>query len=103
MFNKMFFNIGKSIKILATFLFVLEIFSGIIGGILMIFNAEYFWILISGILTILLSPVIAFASICLIYGFGEVICPLCHNVLDCGDKIGLQNCSHCGCPIKVLK
>ena len=99
----MFNNIGKKIKSLATIIFYIELVSGIIGGAIMIFSAEYFWMLISGIFTILLSPAIAFTTVCMIYGFGEVICPLCHNVLDCGDKMRRQNCSKCGCPIKVIK
>ena len=77
MFNKMFFNIGKSIKALAVIIFFIEIISGIFGGLVMIFNAEYFWMLLGGIATILFSPVIAFASVCLIYGFGELVDQVC--------------------------
>lgn len=43
------------------------------------------------------------ATIVKINKFGEAICPLCNTVIECGDKLGIQKCSHCGCPIQVVK
>lgn len=77
--DDLYADIGKKIKNWAKGLFVLEMIASVIGGIAMIISGEDELIL-SGVLTLILGPIVAFISTWLLYGLGELIDKTNENV-----------------------
>lgn len=71
----MYTNIGKKIKGLAIALFILETIGAFITGfILMLLDED---LILSGFLTIVITPLAAWIGSWLLYGFGELIDKIC--------------------------
>ena len=71
----MFNNISGQIKGLAKVLFWLEVIAAVITGIALMAIDED--LILFGLLALILGPVVAWVSSCLLYGFGEIIDKLC--------------------------
>lgn len=71
MFN--YDNIGDKIKSLAKFAFIVEAVASIVTGIVLLFTSEYTELVLVGLLTIILGPILAWISSWLLYGIGQLI------------------------------
>ena len=71
----MYDNIGGKIKGLAKAVFIVEAIAAVITGIALMAIDED--LILFGILTLILGPVIAWVSSWLLYGFGELIDRVC--------------------------
>ena len=71
----MYDNIGKKIKALAKWTFIVEAIAAAIAGIALMFTDEE--LIIFGLLALLLGPVVAWVSSWLLYGFGELVDKVC--------------------------
>lgn len=69
----MYKNIGKKIKGLATGFFIVEALASVIGSIVILADAYYDTEIVTGVLLLILGPVVAWVSSWLLYGFGELI------------------------------
>ena len=69
----MFKNIGGKIKVLALVVFIAEAAVLAISGIAIMADAHYDDEMMTGLLTLVLGPVVAWVSSWLLYGFGELI------------------------------
>ena len=73
----MFKNIGKNIKKLARIYFWISTILVIVLGIVLIVVGANMWeggpIIALGVVTILVAPILAWLSTCLLYGFGELV------------------------------
>lgn len=65
-------DIGNEIKNWAKWIFIVELIAAVIGAIVMLISGEDELIL-GGILTLILGPIVAFVSTWILYGFGELI------------------------------
>ena len=71
----MYDNIGKKIKSLAKWTFIVEAIAAIITGISLLVADED--LILAGLLTFFCGPIVAWVSSWLLYGFGEIIDKLC--------------------------
>ena len=69
----MFDNIGKKLKGLAKWTFIVEAIAAIIGGIIVIVEEDE----VIGLLLLFLGPVIAWISSWVLYAFGELVDKAC--------------------------
>ena len=67
----MYADIGKKIKGLAKWTFIVEAIGAVVGGISLMVIDEY--LIIYGILIMLLGPFAAWASSWVLFGFGEIV------------------------------
>ncbi len=67
----MYDNIGEKIKGLAKAVFIIEAIAAVIAGIALVAIDED--LILFGVLTLILGPVVAWVSSWLLYGFGELI------------------------------
>ena len=72
MFDNLYKNIGEKIKGWAKWVFIVGAISSIIGAIGMLFSAEDGWMLIVGVLTLVVGPLVAWVSSWLLYAFGQI-------------------------------
>ena len=71
MFDKLFSDVGAKIKSVAEILFIVLFLASIAtGAVLMIVSIDFWW---AGLLTIVLGPVLAWLTVLLLYGLGELI------------------------------
>jgi hypothetical protein len=77
MFN--YDNIGKKIKNLAKWCFIVEAIGAVITGIVLMINASDIddGFFIAGILTVIFGPIVAWVGSWLLYGYGELIDKAC--------------------------
>ena len=68
----MFENIGKKIKGLARVLFFLEAIGSFIVGIVLLANGDESTVIV-GLLVMIGGILFSWVSVCLLYGFGEII------------------------------
>lgn len=71
----MYDNIGKKIKGLVKVLFIVESIAAAIVGIALLASDED--LIFTGLLVLLVGPIIAWVSSWLLYGFGELIDRVC--------------------------
>ena len=71
----MYDNIGKKIKGLAKWMFIVEAIAAAIAGLALMFTDEE--LIIFGLLALLLGPIVAWVSSWLLYGFGELVDKVC--------------------------
>ncbi len=89
MLEKLYENIGGKIKSWAVWIFIAEAISAIITGLILMATSEY--LLLSGLLTVIFGPFIAFVSSLTLYGFGELIEKTCYNEANTREIIDLLN------------
>lgn len=70
--DNLYADIGNKIKNWAKWIFTVELIAAVIGAIVMLISGEDELIL-GGILTLILGPIVAFVSTWILYGFGELI------------------------------
>ncbi len=77
MFESLYSNIGGKIKNWAMWIFVVEAIGAVAGALVLLFQGDEF--IITGLLTIVLGPIIAWVSSWLLYAFGELVEKTCMN------------------------
>ena len=86
MLMRMFEDVGRTIKNIAIVAFALLCFGGIITGIVLM-SADHVGL---GLLILVLGPLVAFVSSCVLYGFGEIVdTALVLRFRD--ERVGTQN------------
>ena len=76
MFDILYENIGGKIKSYAKWVFIIEAICAVITGIAMIGTGD---MILYGILTLVLGPVIAWVGSWILYAFGEIVEKTCYN------------------------
>lgn len=71
-FDGLYSRIGYKIKTWAKWIFIIEAIAAVIGGLVMIFTEEDV-LIVTGIVTMITGPFVAFVSSWILYGFGELI------------------------------
>lgn len=71
--DSLYNNIGSKIKNWAKWVFIVEAVASVIGAIVMMAAAESAGAIATGLLALVVGPVIAWVSSWLLYGFGELI------------------------------
>ena len=71
--DDLYIDIGKKIKGWAKWIFIVETIASIIGAIIMIFAAEDSGMMIVGLLTFIVGPLLAWVSSWILYAFGELV------------------------------
>lgn len=71
--DDLYVDIGQKIKGWAKWLFIVEAIASVIGAILMLVNAEDWYILFLGALALVVGPLLAWVSSWILYAFGELV------------------------------
>ena len=71
----MYDNIGRKIKGLAKAIFIVESIVSVVAGMILLSISDN--LILSGVISILLGPLVAWVSSWLLYGFGELIDKTC--------------------------
>lgn len=74
--DNLYTDIGKKIKSWAKWIFVIETIGAIIGAFGMMISGDEV-LLLAGILSLVLGPIIAFVSTWILYAFGELVDKAC--------------------------